>query len=142
MSATPPTPPTPPTPSSAPGPAVTLTTDRASYTPSDVITVTLVNGHSASVFTTDHHTGCSIITLRRETDGGWRDVGRCMMGIATRIIEVPTGETIVVTLRPGAGELRPTPWPVGTYRALVHYALTRETLGDSLSVESASFVVS
>jgi hypothetical protein len=134
-------PPTPPTPSPAPSPAVTLATDRASYTPSDSITVTLANGHSASVFTTDHHTGCSIITLRRKADGGWRDVGRCRMGIATRIIEVSAGETRVVTLAPGAGELRPMPWPAGTYRALVQYALSREMLGD-LTVESADFVVS
>jgi hypothetical protein len=131
----------PPTPSPAPGPAVTLTTDRVAYTPSDAITVTLVNGHSASVFTTDHHTGCSIITLRQQAGSGWRDVGGCRMGIATRIVEIPAGETKVVTLPPGAGELRPMPWPVGTYRAQVRYGLSRETLGD-LAVESADFVVS
>lgn len=126
----------------APTPAVTLATDLGSYTPSQPITVTLVNGHTASLFTTDHQTGCSIITLRQETESGRRDVGGCMMGRATRIIEIPAGETVVVTLTPGAGVLRPTPWPMGTYRALVRYALSRETLGDSLAVESASFVVS
>lgn len=128
-------------PSATPAPAITLTTDRASYAPSDPITVTLVNGHTASVFTTDHQTGCSIITLRRQVGATWQITGGCMMGRATRIIEIPAGETVVVTLHPGAGLLRPTPWPTGTYHALVRYALARDAMSDGISVESAEFLV-
>ncbi len=122
-------------------PVITLTTDRTAYAPPETITVRLVNSHPASVFTTDHQTCCSIITLLRQDNGRWVTAGGCMMGRATRVIEIPAGESMLITLTPGAGLLRPTPWPAGTYRAVFRYSLAREAMGASVTVESAEFTV-
>ncbi|HEX9037001.1 MAG TPA: hypothetical protein VF808_08435 [Ktedonobacterales bacterium] len=121
--------------------ALSLTTDRARYAPTEPVEVTLVNGSTASLYTSDHQTCCSIISLRLWTGNVWTPVGNCMMMTASRIIEIAPGATMRVTLTPGAGMLRALPWPAGTYRAILRYTLAPGGPGDALTLESAEFVV-
>ena len=113
---------------------------RGAYAPTDTVIVTLVNNSAASVYTTDHQTSCSIISLRLRTADGWRQVGNCMMMAASRLIEVHAGETMRVTLAPGDGSL-PAPWPAETYRATLRYTPAPHGPGDALTLESADFTV-
>jgi hypothetical protein len=125
----------------APEPALSLTTERNAYAPADAISVTLVNGSAASIYTTDHQTSCSIFSLLLWMGNGWSPVGNCMMMTASRLIEVHPGETVRATLAPGGGSLRPTPWAAGTYRATLRYTLTPHGPGDAQTLASADFTV-
>lgn len=120
---------------------VTLAAAQATYAPDAAIEVVLVNGLAVSLYTTDHQTSCTIISLRRQTPDGWESVGECRMMRASRLIEVAAGATVRVALAPGAGMLRATPWPPGTYRAALRYTLTPQGAGDALTLESVAFVV-
>src|SRR5689334_21188739 len=60
-----------PVPTVPPAGAIALSTDRASYTTSGNIIVTLINGRATSIFAFDHQTSCTILTLQRQTASGW-----------------------------------------------------------------------
>ena len=122
--------------------AVTLTTDRTSYTTSATIIVTLSNHRSTSVFAFDHQTSCTILTLQRQTASGWQAVGGCSLGRMTQQIEVKAGETMKITIAPDAGQIHPMPWPAGTYRAVLNYALQKQNMAARTMATSATFTVS
>ena len=127
-------------PTTPPTNSVTLTIDHAAYTPSSSIVVTLVNHRSTSIFSFDHQTSCTILTLQRQTANGWENVGNCAMGRLTRQIEIAAGDKMQVTLAPGAGQLKPTPWPAGTCRVILHYALAGQDAASN-SVTTATFTI-
>lgn len=124
-----------------PANAVSLSSDHASYTPSSTIIVTLSNTLATSVRTFDHQTNCTIVTLQHQTTTGWTNVGGCAMMIATRIVEISAGETRKITLSPGAGQIHATPWPTGTYRAVLHYALPGQDLSAGAVATTPTFTI-
>ena len=103
--------------------AVTLSADHTAYTPSSTINVTLINHRSTSIFTFDHQTSCTILTLQRQTTNGWVATGGCALGRMTQRVEIKAGATMQIALAPGAGQIHATPWPAGTYRVILNYAL-------------------
>lgn len=125
-----------------PANAVSLRSDHTSYTPSSTIIVTLSNTLATSVRTFDHQTNCTIVTLQRQTTNGWSNVGGCAMMIATRIVEIAAGETRKIALSPGAGQMHATPWPAGTYRVTVHYALPGQDMSALTVVTTPTFTIS
>jgi hypothetical protein len=125
-----------------PANAVSLSSDHASYTPASTIVVTLSNTLATSVRTFDHQTNCTIVTLQRQTTSGWTNVGGCAMMIATRIVEITTGETRKIALSPGAGQIHATPWPAGTYRVVLHYALPGQDLSAGTLATTPTFTIS
>jgi hypothetical protein len=122
--------------------AITLTTDHASYTTSATIIVTLINGRSASIFTFDHQTSCTILTLQRQTASGWQPVGGCAQGRMTVQVEVKAGANMKITLAPSAGQIHPAPWPAGTYRAVLNYSLQRQEMATGSMAASPTFSLS
>jgi hypothetical protein len=119
--------------------AIALSSDRTHYTSSSTITVTLTNQYLTSIITFDHQSGCTILTLQRQTNSGWQPVGACAMGRATRQITIAAGETIQIMLAPGAGQLQARLWPTGTYRAVFHYTLPEQ---DTVAaVDTAVFTI-
>ena len=122
--------------------AITLTTDHALYTTSSTIIVTLINGRSTSIYTFDHQTSCTILTLQRQTASGWQAVGGCAMGRMTMHVEIKAGATMKISLAPSAGQIHPAPWPAGTYRAVLNYALQKQNMAAGTMATSATFTVS
>lgn len=122
--------------------AITLTTDHASYTTSGAIIVTLINGRSTSIFTFDHQTSCTILTLQRQTNSGWQPVGGCAQGRMTVQVEVKAGATMKITLAPTAGQIHPAPWPAGTYRAVLGYSLQKQEMATGSTATSPTFTLS
>lgn len=118
--------------------AVTLSADHASYSPSSTITITVTNNRSTSIFTFDHQTSCTILTLQRQKASGWENVGGCAMGRATRQVEIKAGATMQVTLAPGAGQMQAIPWPTGTYRAVLNYALQPQEMANANMILAAT----
>lgn len=122
--------------------AITLTTDRSSYTTSSTIIVTLINGRSTSIYTFDHQTSCTILTLQRQTASGWQAVGGCAMGRMTMHVEIKAGATMKISLAPSAGQIHPTPWPAGSYRAVLGYSLQQQEMATSATVTTPIFTIS
>lgn len=122
--------------------AVTLSADQTAYSPSSTIIVKLTNNRSTSIFTFDHQTSCTILTLQRQTSSGWQNVGGCALGRATQRVEIKAGETMTITLAPSAGQIRATPWPTGTCRAALHYVLPGQNAGAAgTTVTTATFAI-
>lgn len=115
--------------------AVSLATDHASYSPTTSIVVTITNRRQASVYSMDHQSLCAIVTLELQINGAWVTQRPCKLMIATRIVEVAPGTT-QITLAPGD-----TPWPVGAYRLVFHYGVSKGDDMSGLAVESAQFTV-
>ena len=130
-----------PVPSVPPTSAVVLSTDHTSYTTSATINVTLINHRSTSIFTFDHQTSCTILTLQRQTTNGWVATGGCALGRMTQRVEVKAGATMQIALAPGAGQMHATPWPAGTYRVILNYALQAQTISATTPVTSALFAI-
>jgi hypothetical protein len=122
--------------------AVTLTTDRSSYSPSSAIKVTLINHRSTSIFAYDHQTSCTILSLQRQTNGGWQVTGGCALGRVTQQIEIKAGETMQITLAPEMGQIHATPWPTGTYRIALQYGVPGQDIGVGSLVVTSIFAIS
>ena len=87
--------------------------------------MTLSNGRSTSIFTFDHQTSCTILTLQRQTASGWQAVGGCAQGRMTVQVEIKPGASMEYH---HCAERRADtfpPWPAGTYRAVLNYALQK-----------------
>jgi len=125
-----------------PSDAITLTTDHASYSTSATIIVTLINGRSTSIFTFDHQTSCTILTLQRQTASGWQPVGGCAQGRMTVQVEIQAGANMKITLSPTAGQIHPAPWPAGTYRAVLNYSLQKQEMATGSMAASPTFSLS
>ena len=127
---------------STPTDAVTLTPDHSSYSASSTITVSVTNHRDTSIFTFDHQTSCTILSLQRQAASGWQNVGGCAMGIAMRRVEIKAGETMKIALSPGAGQIHATPWPAGTYQAVLRYTLSGQSVGAAgVTVATPTFTV-
>ena len=138
-----------PTPAAAPDGAVTATVDRQRYGPTDTIGVTVTNSHQYDIFAANHQTACTLVTLQRNDNGAWTPVGGCSEGIMTALVPLRAGASETFRLSPGGGRLKPTPWPVGTYRVAFTYTtkVTSPAAGGSPTagfgtVYSATFMVS
>lgn len=128
-------------PTSPPAHGVILTVARSTYTRSSTITVTLTNGSAAAIYAYDHQTSCTILSLQRLVSSGWQTVGECALGVLTRQVEIHAGETMKISLAPGAGTIRAAPWPAGTYRAILRYTLNGQATDVGNTVTTDDFTV-
>ena len=140
-----PTPTTRPSPLPSPSPSltatttatgtVTLTLSAASYHPNEVISVTLSNRSTGTIFFPDHLTYCTVIQLQQWANGNWASVYLCRLEIVTRMHELHAGQSLVVKLVPPPGQ-----WIPGLYRASLSY-LAASTTGQRSTIHSAEFQV-
>ena len=138
-----PTPTTKPSPSPSPSltatttaiGTVTLTLGAASYHPHEVISVTLSNRSTGTIFFLDHLTYCTVIQLQQWVNGSWASVSLCRLEIVTRLHELHAGQSLVVKLVPPPGR-----WTPGLYRATLSYVIVSIT-GQQSTIHSAEFQV-
>jgi len=83
---------------------VTLTLGAASYHPNEVISVTLSNRSTWTIFFPDHLTYCTVIQLQQWANGNWASVSLCRLEIVTRL---HAGQSLVVKLVPPPGRWTP-----------------------------------
>src|SRR5712691_9371376 len=86
---------------------VTLTLGAASYHPNEVISVTLSNRSTRTIFFPDHLTYCTVIQLQQWMNGNWASVYLCRLEIATMLHELNAGQSLVVKLVPPPGQWTP-----------------------------------
>ncbi len=89
--------------------------------PCETIFVWAGNGLGQRIYTTDHHSDCTIVTLERQVNSEWQPVATCLLASLTRIIEIASMQANFVPLAPGALGTRERAWPTGTYRVAFGY---------------------
>ena len=86
---------------------MTLTLGAVSYHPNEVISVTLSNRSTWTIFFPDHLTYCTVIQLQQWANGNWASVPLCRLEIVTRLHELHAGQSLVVKLVPPPGRWTP-----------------------------------
>ncbi len=133
--------------SGATGGAVTLSVGGARYATSDRILVTIHNAGGTTIYAQQHNTSCSMILLQRLSGGVWLPVFPCVNGLPHPTVgRVAPGSAFGVPLVPVVtGDAEGTDgvtWPVGTYRAALHYTTSQTaSFGQGTTVYSATFSV-
>jgi hypothetical protein len=89
--------------------------------PCETINLWAGNGLGERIYTTDHHSDCTIVTLERQVSADWQPVAVCLLATPTRIVEIASMHAIFVQLAPGALGTRERAWPAGTYRVAFGY---------------------
>ena len=112
-------------PSGTPTPGqVTLTLDKSHYATNETIKVTILNGLSKTIYTTDHQTSCTMLQLQIQVNGNWLPYGRCYSMRPTRIVQLSPGSQTLQLLPPSSNTPKPAAsvsWPAGTYRVVFVY---------------------
>jgi hypothetical protein len=130
------------------GGSVTISTDRASYTPTDTIKVSVTNHLQTSIFAYDTRAGCTILGLQMQLNSAWNDtqVARCPLGRPAMRVEIPAGKVYTASIGAGYGGVYSASFPVGSYRLVLTYS-TSATLGPqqvnatTTTIYSATIVV-
>jgi hypothetical protein len=103
--------------------AITVTTDRAVYTPSETVVVTIANRLATSVLAADHQTSCSIVSIELLLGQTWQRQNPCLLMSPTRLIEIHPSDSSVLRLPPPM-QAGSAAWPSGTYRVVFAYQLS------------------
>lgn len=120
----------------APTNGVRVTLDKAGYSAGGTAVVTIANGLTATISTTDHKTNCSIVQLEQLVGGAWQAVAPCRSMMATRIVDLASGST--TTQQIGIPQGQP-----GTYRVSFVYSIGGgDAAGQSTTIYSSTFTVS
>ncbi|HEY3415124.1 MAG TPA: hypothetical protein VGM51_18985 [Armatimonadota bacterium] len=125
-----------------PTPAVTLTSDKSSYSVSQPIIATIANGSNIDVATWDHRSFCTVVNLQFRDVVGWRTIAPCLLMTPTMPVIVKAGQKIAVTL-PGDPTTNTINWRPGVYRLQAVFG-TPNSAGAATSmfeVVSAQFMV-
>lgn len=122
---------------------VTLTLDQQHYSADSLIIVTIHNGSQSPIWAADHQTSCTVLVLERLNQGSWYRVGQCATAIATRILSIQPGASLVQRLSSyqemdtGAG------WQTGTYRVTLTYGMGNDAsaLAGGNTVHTVEFTI-
>ena len=124
---------------------VRLVVSKSRYAPNEVITITITNGLSTSIYASANFTDCTLVLLEWKTPTGWLPRGRCPSAQFTGTIELKPGTATPQQLTPVAGVVRPssnTTWQAGTYRAIFTYSLKPDESGiQGTIVQSENFSI-
>ncbi len=137
--------PTPGTPGASPSQLtrgqVRLTMDKAHYAAGDAITATIANGLTTSIWTADHQTSCSVLTVELRQGDQWQAVAPCRLMIATRMVQIAASSQTPVKLLNASTDPQ-SAWPAGTYRAKLSYRAGAEyASGADTTLYSALFTI-
>ncbi len=93
---------------------VTLSIDRASYTPGDQVRVTIANGRGASVYAIATNANCTPVAVQVRMASGWQasNVSPCGAQGDPQTVEIKPGGAATVTITAPAA---------GTYRCALQY---------------------
>jgi hypothetical protein len=120
---------------------VRVVVESGQYGPCDTIYVWAGNGLGQSIYTADHQSDCTIVTLQRQMAGGWQPVAQCQLAIATRTVEIPPVQSDFVQFLPGTAGGQSSAWPVGTYRVAFSYYLGATATTMNTVVYSPTFII-
>lgn len=99
-------------------PKVTIRTTEKSFPSGDPIVTVIRNRRSRSITATSGRTYCTIVTLQRKRDDGWRAEGLCTDGLPPGDVRIEKHSRLRVRIGPREGD---EDLPAGTYRAVLTY---------------------
>lgn len=119
--------------------AVAVTTDKLRYAPGEMIVVKIVNTLFVPIYALTGQTYCTIVTVERSVDGGWKPEGTCQSYGPPGWVEIAAGGTnrIEVTPRLHGDQAL----DAGRYRVKLVFKVG-STNGRSDTVFSSEFLVS
>ncbi len=97
---------------------ITVQSDRLSYSPEDIIKVTLSNQSKDFIYFTDHQSNCTVVTIQRLIGKDWQAENQCALMTQTITFSLEGNKSTILELT-----ALPTGWVKGMYRAaMVMYA--------------------
>jgi hypothetical protein len=117
------------------GQTITITTDRASYRPSEVIGVTVQNVTGASLFAIEQYSACTMLQLQFKGKSGWEMAQPCVGGPAPQVRQIAPKVAFPLAFGPGNAPDNPNLWRTGVYR----FALAYGTKADASNATSFSY---
>jgi hypothetical protein len=124
---------------------VKLVLSKSHYASNEIITVTITNGLSTSIYASANFTDCTLVLLEWKTPTGWVPRGRCPSARIAGLMELKPGSVTPQQLTPVAGVVRPssnTTWQAGMYRTIFAYSLKPDEGGtQGTIVQSENFTI-
>ena len=124
---------------------VKLVLNKAQYAPGEVVTVSILNGLSSNIYTTNHQSECSILQIEWRSSTGWVTIGRCLAEFVTGPVMLKAGGITTLSFMPVSGTNRSSSnsaWRTGTYRVTLYYHLAPdESSVQGLHAQSIEFTV-
>ncbi|MFI5273488.1 MAG: hypothetical protein ACHQ4H_10700 [Ktedonobacterales bacterium] len=119
---------------------VTIVADNSHYTTSGTAILTISNGLIQTIWSADHQTNCTVLTLERQSGASWQPVGPCLSMRVTRMLPFVSNSQTQVKFAGIQGVT--TSWPAGTYRARFTYSKSDSIATSGIvTIYSASFTV-
>ena len=127
---------------------VSISTNHTTYTPTDVIEVSVTNHLKTSIFAYDTRASCTILGLQIQLNGVWQDtqVARCSLGRPAMLVEIAATKVYTATISAGSPGVSQATFPPGAYRLLLTYStspvpLSQQHPQNTTTIYSATFVV-
>ena len=117
--------------------AVTITLAKTQFAIDEPIAVEVANGLTTQITTSDHQSGCTIVTLQsQDANGLWQVIAPCRQGTPTRLIPIAAGSSMTQTLGPPSTGSSAS-WSKGTYRLMLGYTFQVDTASATVQPSSA-----
>jgi hypothetical protein len=131
-----------PSPGAAAG-GVKITLAQARFRLQEPIVATIQNGLTTSIWTTDHHADCGLLTLEYFTGGAWRAVGQCSQPRPVKVVEIAAGVSAPQSIGYAQNMDMGSGWSAGTYRLSLSYApnQSQAKASGATTVHSDAFTV-
>ena len=96
-----------------------------------------------SIWTTDHHSDCGLLTLEYLTGGAWHAVGQCSQPRPVKVIEIAAGADAPQSIGFSQNMDMGAGWSAGTYRLSLSYGpnQSQASASGATTVHSDSFTV-
>jgi uncharacterized protein YceK len=121
---------------------ISITTDRTTYAPTDVIQAMVSNHGAGTISVTAGHASCTVVSLEIMTNGRWQpsDAAACPSQPVVALVQIAAGATYHQFIRAFQLPARPGTFPSGEYRLSLVYWNTVQ--GSIPSVESGNEITS
>ena len=122
---------------------VKITLARERFGLQESIVATIQNGLTTSIWTTDHHSDCGLLTLEYLSGGAWRAVGQCSQPRPVKVVEIAAGAAAPQSIGYSQNMDMGAGWSAGTYRLSLSYAPNQSQANASgaTTVHSDTFAV-
>lgn len=133
--------------SSAVGPIPTATagkvrivTDRAAYTTTEPIGVSIANASSQALYALDGLSGCAFLQLQQydAPHKQWRSVDGCTTGATPQVLLIRPSQSEPFSLAPGTGP-KANAWDPGVYRVALTYSVQPDGKSSAETAYSRGF---
>ncbi len=126
------------------GGAIQITTDRASYTSSQPIGITVINNSKTNYYALDARSGCTFLQLEFYDTGqkAWVPTLPCKENRPPAALMIAAGMTEPFTLPPGNSSSNGNQWGPGLYRIGLTYGTQPDASGTVATAYSTGFQIS